>query len=178
MRKPPLSLLVCASLLVPAALRAQDFTWTLSALGGIGTSIDESGSAGLGLQVGGALVVDRQTNVWLRAGTLEFDTGGDGTTLEDARATYFNIGGEYQFLEGYYDSGVFLGLGAYNLDARRVGSSAGSLDDTVLGLVLGVSGEFRVTPNFAFLVELAGHILDSDDAQVLGTAHAGVAWHF
>jgi hypothetical protein len=35
-----------------------------------------------------------------------------------------------------------------------------------------------VTPKFALLVELAGHILDSDDAQILGTAHAGVAWHF
>jgi hypothetical protein len=172
-------LLIVCVVLAPGALAAQEATWTLSALGGLGTSIDESGSAGLGLQAGGALVVDRQTNIWLRVGRLEFDTGSGTGDLTDATSTYFNIGGEYQFFEGYYDSGLFLGLGAYDLDATRVGPVGGeAVGDTVLGLVLGVSGEFKVTPKFALLVELAGHILDSDDAQILGTAHAGVAWHF
>ncbi|MEZ5333232.1 MAG: hypothetical protein R2991_14595 [Thermoanaerobaculia bacterium] len=179
MRKLSIPLFVGAALLVPALLQAQEFTWTVSALGGLGTSIDNSGSADLGLQVGGALVVDRQTNIWLRVGTLGFDTGNDQGSLRDADLTYVNIGGEYQFFEGYYDSGVFLGLGAYNLDATRLGASGSTaVDDTVLGLVLGVSGEFKVTPKFAFLVEAAGHIIDNDDAQVIGTIHAGVAWHF
>lgn len=173
-------LIVGIAVLLPAALEAQESTWTLSALGGLGAAIDEGGSAGFGLQVGGALVVDRQTNIWLRLGSVGFDTGDDAGALDDAGATYVNIGGEYQFFEGYYDSGVFLGLGAYNVDGTRIGAvgPARDVDDTVLGLVLGVSGEFKVTPKFAFLVEVAGHVLDSDDAQVLATAHAGVAWHF
>lgn len=180
MRKLRPPLIVVAAALFAAAVQAQEATWTLSALGGIGTAIDEGGSAGFGLQVGGALVVERQTNIWLRLGSLDFDTGSEPGALSDATATYLNIGGEYQFFEGYYDSGVFLGLGAYNIDATRSGAAGGaaSVDDTVLGLVVGVSGEFKVTPKFAFLVEVAGHVLDSDDAQILGTAHAGVAWHF
>lgn len=180
MRKLSIPLVVCAALALPAVVRGQEFTWTLSALGGIGAPLDESGgSADVGLQVGGALVVDRQTNIWLRLGTIGFETGDGPGDLADGGADYFNIGGEYQFFEGYYDSGVFLGLGAYNIDGTRLSATGGvPVDDTVLGLVLGVSGEFKVTPKFAFLVEAAGHILDSDDVQVLGTVHAGVAWHF
>lgn len=179
MRKLSIPLFVGAALLLPAVVHAQEFTWTVSALGGLGASVDNSGSAGFGLQLGGALVVDRQTNIWLRVGSLGFDTGDEQGSLRNADLTYLDIGGEYQFFEGYYESGVFIGLGAYNLNATRVGAvGSQSVDDTVLGLVIGVSGEFKVTPKFAFLVEADGHIIDNDDAQVIGTLHAGVAWHF
>jgi sulfur-oxidizing protein SoxZ len=40
------------------------------------------------------------------------------------------------------------------------------------------TGEFKFTPSFVFLVQVSGHILDSSDVRVLGTAHAGFGIHF
>ncbi len=163
----------------PAA--AQDYTWTLSFMGGIGTALSESGAAEPGFQVGFGVQSEPQANIWLHAGQLDFETGTAPGAVTDGTITYVNVGGEYQFPESFYDSGVFLGLGFYDLESRRIlaeGLLAPRDSESVLGLVIGATGEFKITPNFVFMAELVGHILDSDDMRVLGTAHAGLAFHF
>ncbi len=178
---PAAGLLLLAILAASGPLAAQDYTWTVSLLGGAGGSVDEGGSADLAGQVGGALQVERLQSVWMRVGQLDFDTGDEAGSLADAEVRYVNLGGEYQFHEGYYASGLFLGLGAYRLEAIELGAGGVPVretDDTALGLVLGVSGEFQVSPSFAFLVELSGHVLDNQDARVLGMGLAGIALHF
>ncbi|MGH9464370.1 MAG: hypothetical protein ACRD0X_01905 [Thermoanaerobaculia bacterium] len=175
------SILLLLAAAVPRGADAQDYTWTVTLLGGVGGSLDEGGGADVGGQVAAALQLERLQSVWVRGGQLGFDTGGDAGSLADAEVTYLDFGGEYQFHEGYYESGLFLGLGAYRLEGTELGLGGvprDVVDDTVLGLVLGASGEFKFSPRFAFLVEISGHVLDSDAAGVLGMGHAGFALHF
>ncbi len=177
----PVGLVVLIGLAWSAPAVGQDYTWSLSAMGGIGSAFRDGGGSDVGYQLGFGLQFEPDANVWIHAGQLDFDTGTEIGKLSDGSVTYVNIGGEYQFTESYYQSGVFLGLGAYDLEARRNladGVFGPVKSDTLLGLVLGATGEFKFTPSFVFLVEISGHILDSDDVRVLGTAHAGFALHF
>ncbi len=165
----------------PRAAPAQDYTWTLAFMGGVGSALSESGGAEPGYQVGFGLQFEQQANLWLHVGQLDFETGSGVGALTDGTIDYVNVGGEYQFAESFYDSGLFIGLGAYDLESRRIlpdGLLAPADSETVLGLVIGATGEFKITPNFVFLAEITGHILDADDLRVLGTAHAGLAFHF
>jgi hypothetical protein len=174
-------LLAAVCLAAPAPAAAQDYTWTLSAMGGIGSALRDGGSSETGYQVGFGLQFEPGANVWIHAGEIGFDTGGGIGELTDGTATYVNIGGEYQFTESYYQSGLFLGLGAYDLEARKVladGVLGPRGGETAIGLVIGATGEFKFSPRFVFLVEVSGHILDSSDVRVLGTAHAGFGLHF
>lgn len=164
---------------VPAA--AQDYTWTLSAMGGIGSAIRDGGGSETGFQLGFGLQFEPNANVWIKGGQLDLDTGSEVGKLTDGTIDYVNIGGEYQFTESYYQSGLYLGLGAYDIEARRnlPNDVLGPLrTETVVGLVVGATGEFKFTPSFVFLVEISGHILDSADVRVLGTAHVGFGIHF
>ncbi len=176
------ALLAAALFLSPAAVRAQDYTWTLSVMGGLGGALNSGGGgAETGYQVGFGLQFEPGANVWAHVGQLDFETGTGVGQLTDGTITYFNLGGEYLFAEGYYDSGIFLGLGLYDLEARRVlapGVLAPASSDSVLGIVLGATGEFKITPSFVVLVEISGHVLDSADLRVLGTGFAGFGFHF
>jgi hypothetical protein len=175
-------LLAAALALAPAPARAQDYTWTLSVMGGLGGALESGGGgAETGFQVGFGLQFEPGANVWAHFGQLDFETGTGVGELTDGTISYFNLGGEYLFAEGYYDSGVFLGLGLYDLEGRRVlapGVLAPSSSDSVIGLVLGATGEFKITPSFVFLAEVSGHVLDSDDLRILGTGFAGFGLHF
>jgi hypothetical protein len=174
-------LLAAAGALVCSPGRAQDYTWTLSLLGGVGGSLSDGGGSEAAYQVGFGLQFEPNANVWLKVGELDFATGSDVGELQQGSITYVNLGGEYQFSESYYESGLYLGLGAYDLEGRRVVAPDILLPrdgDTVVGLVLGATGEFKITPSFVFLAEISGHILDSSDLRVLGTAHFGFGLHF
>ena len=72
----------------------------------------------------------------------------------NADLTYATVGGEYLFNEGYYTSGVYLGLGWYGLDG---GELAESDSEGSIGLALGLTGDFAITKRFSILVELSGH---------------------
>ncbi len=173
--------LVIVLALCAATAEAQDYTWTVSAMGGVGAALSESGGTEPGFQLGLALQFEPGSNVFLRLGQLDFETGSSVGAVTDGSATYAIVGGEYQFAESFYDSGLFLGLGAYDLESRRILPGdilAPATSDTVLGLALGATGEFKITPNFVFIAEIVGHVLDSDVMRVLGTAHAGLAFHF
>jgi len=173
----PAGLIVLIGLSLPAPAAAQDYTWTLSALGGIGSAIRDGGGSATGYQLGFGLQFEPDANVWIHAGQLGFETD----FRSDGTVSYVNVGGEYQFTESYYQSGLFLGLGVYDLESKRIfdeGVFGPVESESALGLVIGATGEFKFTPSFVFLVEITGHILDSSDVRVLGTAHAGFGIHF
>jgi len=174
-------LVVVICTLISAPARAQDYTWTLSFMGGLGGSLSDGGSNEAAFQVGFGLQFEPEANVLVHVGQVDFDTGSLVGELADGTISYINVGGEYQFSENYYDSGVFLGLGLYEVAGRRVlteGVLEAESTDTAIGLVIGATGEFKITPAFVFLVEISGHILDSDDIRVLGTGFVGFGFHF
>jgi len=177
---PPRTLVVLALLAAIAAPSAaqEAYTFTLSALGGLGGSLDED-DAGLdngGFQVGFSMVTEPRTHVGARLGRLDFSSSDALGTLTDPSLTYLTLAGEYRFREPYYESGIYLGLGGYRLEGDRAGAAAA--DQTALGGVLGVTGEFQLTRRLAVLVEFAGHWADFDETQLFGTGHAGLAFHF
>ncbi|HVR98249.1 MAG TPA: hypothetical protein VMW27_16655 [Thermoanaerobaculia bacterium] len=171
--------LVFMLLLVSGAAGAQElYNFTVGALGGIGGSVDVEPGDGFGNtggQVNLTMVTEPHTHVGFRIGRLTLDDEESFGTLSEAELTYITLAGEYRFQERYYESGVYLGLGGYRLDGQRFGEDE---QDTSLGAVLGFTGEFKVNRWFGVVIELSGHYVDFDEAQVFGMAHGGLAVHF
>jgi hypothetical protein len=171
--------LVFALLLSPAIAGAQElYTYSVGLLGGIGGSpdVDEGdGFGNTGFQVNLDMVTEPTTHVGFRLGRLALDSDERFGSLEEAELSYVTVGGEYRFPQSYYESGLYIGLGGYRLDGTR-----GSQDEeeTAAGLSLGVTGEFKVNRWLGALVELSGHYVDFDEAQLFGMAHAGLVVHF
>jgi hypothetical protein len=158
-------------------LAVEPYTFTVSALGGVGGSHDAEPGDGFGnraLQVGLALVREPGVLLGLRLGRVTLEEDGFGSLL-DADLEYATVAGEYRLDEGFYESGLFLGLGVYRLQGLRAGRDA---EETALGATLGVNGEFALTRRLAFVVELAGHWADFDEANLFGAGLAGLSFHF
>ena len=171
-----LALMSLLFLAVAGAAAAQDnYPFRVSAFYGLGgADTDDGSSYGNGTyQLGFSWVSDYAIQVGVRYGELSFDEGPGGRLGSDL--TYVTIGGEYLFDEGYYTSGVYLGLGYYGLDDDELPQFPS--DDSV-GLVLGLTGDFRIAKRFSILVELSGHYTDLDDVDLLAMGHVGVAFHF
>lgn len=168
--------------LPPAAAQTQEpYNFTASLLGGIGGSTDADPGDGIdnpALQLGFNVVTQPRTQLGFRLG--RFDLGSDRFgTLGDADLTYLTVAGEYRLREGYYDSGVFFGLGVYRLDGTPVPGLGGEGgDETAAGLNVGVVGDFAITPRLSLLLELSGHYVDFDDSNVFGMGLVGVGVHF
>jgi len=164
---------------VPGAAAAQQlFNFTASALGGIGGAVDAEPGDGIGnrsYQLGFAVVTEPSTLVGLRLGTIDFGSGQVGN-LVDASLNYLTVAGEYRFQESYFDSGLYLGLGGYQLEGTRLGG--GSDDKTAIGLVVGATGEFTLNRHLGVLIELSGHYSDLDEAKFFGMVQGGLAFHF
>lgn len=172
---------VTAALVVSArAGEAQELhTYTVAALGGAGGSLDvERGDdlGNTGLQVVLGMVTEPKTLVALRLGRLDLDVDEGFGSLTDAELTYATVGGEYKWRETYYTSGLYLGLGGYELQGTAAGG--GDRSDTAPGLVLGLTGEFHLHQRVGLLVEFSGHWVDFDEANVFAMGHAGLAIHF
>ena len=179
-------------LLAPGALHAQVqelYTFTVGALGGAGGSLDvDRGDAldNFGGQLNLGLVTEARTHLILRLGKLDLDTDeGFGSLDDEAELTYATIGGEYRWRETYYTSGIYLSLGGYQLEGKQAQFSVeGDFfrfveeTDTAPGLALGVTGEFPLHRRVGLLVELSGHYVDFEDANVFAMGHAGIAVHF
>ena len=164
---------------VPANAQEQ-FTFSVSALGGLGGSLDADPGDDLSntaLQLNLALITEPKTFLGLRLGTIDLSGNEQFGSLFDAQLDYVNIAGEYRFNHTFYQSGLFIGVGGYRLDGRRVLGGA-SESETSFGLVLGLNGEFELTRRLGFVLELAGHYTDLDDAQIFATGHAGIVVHF
>jgi hypothetical protein len=168
----------------PAASQTQEpYNFTASLLGGFAGSTDADPGDGvdnLALQAGFNLVTQPRTQLGFRLGRVDLGSGDRFGSLRDADLTYFTIAGEYRLRERFYDSGVFFGLGLYRLNGTPVldvGSGNGG-DESAAGLNLGVVGDFEVGRKFSFLLELSGHYVDFDEANVFVMALAGVGVHF
>ena len=171
--------LIAALLLLPGAARAQElYTFTAGLMGGIGGSFDADPGDRLdnpGFQLNFSMVTEPHTLVGFRLGQLALDSEDRFGSLTDAELTYVTAAGEYRFPQTYSDSGLYLGLGGYRLEGNRGGKDE---RDTGIGLVLGVTGEFKIKQWLGVLVELSGHYADLDEAQFFGMAHGGIALHF
>lgn len=181
-----LRLLPCSWLLVVLSLaaapaEAQDrYTFTVGALGGLGGSLDANPGDSLSntaYQLTAALITEPKTHLALRVGHLNLDDDEIFEELTEAGLDYVNISGEYRYDHAFYESGVYFGLGGYRLEGNPLDGGE-TRTDTSFGLVLGLTGEFELTRRLSFVIDLAGHWANLDDAQTFVTGQAGVAFHF
>lgn len=164
----------------PRAAAAELYTYTFSAMAGLGGSVDAEPGDDLAngtLQLGFSYITEPRTRVGVRVGNLGLADGDQYNRLVDAELTYATVAGEYKFSEPYYDSWMWLGLGAYRLEGDPLLPGADD-SSTALGGVIGVTGEFRFNRHWDFIVELSGHWADFEDSQVFGLGLAGVSFHF
>lgn len=171
--------LVLSSFLPAAPAEAQElYNYTVTAMFGLGgapdSDTDDSLSQG-SFQLGASLVAEPRTHLALRLGQISFDDEPQGG-LFDADLTYATVAGEYRFRETFYDSGIYLGLGGYQLDGIDVFGNDD--DETAVGLVLGLTGEFEINRRFGVQVELSGHYTDLEAIDFLVLGHLGLAVHF
>ena len=175
-----LCLLTVATLL-PAMARAESsYLYGVSAFLGIGGSSDATPDAGFTnstYQLGFSLNTEPRGRLGVRVGKLDLDGEGRLGDLLGAQLTYANVGGEYRYRTAYYDSGLYLGLGGYQLEGRDYLDGT-SRDDTSIGGVLGLTGEFTINRRWSVLVEISGHYADLDFAQVFVMGHIGVGFYF
>ena len=178
--RPRAFALFLALVVLPGAAGAQELhTYTVGLLGGLGGSVDADPGDALdntGFQLNLAMITDPKTHVVVRLGRLGLDSDEVFGSLRDAELTYATIGGEYRFRQVYYDSGVYLGLGGYRLEGIDGGDQ--DVRDTSIGLAAGVTGEFRINRWMGVLVEISGHWVDFDEAQIFAMGHGGLAFHF
>lgn len=169
------------ALLAPGAAEAQEtYTFTVGVFGGIGGSVDaepgdEIDNTGFQLDLG--MVIQPSNHLVLRLGRLDLDSADRFEDLTAAELTYATIGGEYKFRHSYYDSGIYLALGGYRLEGDAAAAGADE-EETAIGLALGVTGEFPITRWLGFQVELSGHYVDFDRANLFAMGQAGVVVHF
>ena len=168
---PALATLLTLGLLPAASSAQQPSTHVVGLAVGLGGATGSDPSTGydnFGFQAFFSMEVQNRTRFVTRLGRLALESK-DSTV--DADLTYLTLAGEYSFNAGSYDSGLFLGLGFYDL-------SADFDDDSAVGLTFGTNGDFRLTQRLSLNVELSGHWADLDYAQFFVMAHAGIAYHF
>ncbi len=149
------------------------YSYIVSLSPSLGGSVDGDPDGGLdnsGFQGSFSWRTEPRTVVGVRFGN--FDLSGRLGALTDPTFRYATISGEYRFQELYFQSGVFFGLGLYQL------SGAGDLSEEGAGLTVGVTGDFPINERFSVQVELAGHYADLDSASTFGGVQVGVAWQF
>jgi hypothetical protein len=176
-----IALAAAAALAVAAPAAAQElYTFTVSAFGGLGGSLDAEPGDELdntGFQLGASMVTEPRTRIALRGGRLGLADGDQFESLFDAELSYLTFAGEYRFNASYYAPWAYIGLGGYRVQGDDL-FGGGDADDTAIGVVLGLTGEFTITPHLDFVVEASGHYADLDDANVFAMAHAGLALRF
>lgn len=176
-------LAMLTTLALPAAAAAQDlYNWSVGVLGGIGGSVDvKPGSRDFSngsWQIEGLVLTEPRTFLALRFGNLGL--GGKDTLFGSrigADLSYVTLSGQYMFEESYYDSGVYIGLGAYRLGGNDAVTGA-SASKTVAGGVLGLTGDFKASKRFSVVAEISGHYIDIRDAHIYAMGHLGLAYHF
>ena len=152
-----------------AASAQERYSYTVTLSPSIGGSFSEGTDSG-GVQAAFSWRTQPRTAVGIRLGSIGL--GGDQVgSLVSPTFRYVTISGEYRFQELYYQSGVFFGLGLYQL-GDGVDSEEGP------GLTLGVSGDFPINERFSVVIELSGHYADIDAASTYAAVHAGVAYQF
>jgi hypothetical protein len=178
MRTLPLALLLALTVAGTAAAQER-YSFTASLAGGLAGSFDadpDPGFGNLSYQAGFSWLTRPNNRVAVRLGRMDFSDE-QMERWYDATLDYVNIGGEYRFSEGYYQSGIYLALGGYFLDGEPTVPDEES-SRSALGLALGVTGDFEVSDRFSIIVELAGHWADLPGAQMFANGLVGVAYQF
>jgi hypothetical protein len=162
-----------------AAARAQDlYSVQINLFGGAGGSHDAEPGDGFGnqaLELGVLVPTEVGTAVGVRIGRLTFDETFDRFD-PDAKLEYVTIGGEYRTHEGFYTSGLFLGLGGYRLDGST--PSRREEQDEAFGLAFGVTADFPLTRHFSVGLQLTAHYIDFDNQQLFATGLGGISVRF
>lgn len=165
---------------LPAALHAQDslYTYTVDLLGSIGGSPDAQGSrfGNAGFEAGFSMVTEPETLLGVRVGHLGLGGSKGFEGLSGAGLDYVTVAGEYRFAESYFDSGLYLGLGAYRLNGRL--ASGKSDNQTQVGITLGSTGDFPINRSLSVLLQISAHYANFHQAQFFAMAQGGIAWHF
>ncbi|HEX4953419.1 MAG TPA: hypothetical protein VF017_08505 [Thermoanaerobaculia bacterium] len=181
--KSPLAgllLILALALCATPALADERYTFTLGLLGGLGGSLDADPGdelSNVGYQANVAFLTEPKTHLGLRLGRLDLEEADPFGSLTQADLTYATISGEYRFAQSFYESGIFVGLGGYQLEGLPL--AGGQRDsETTYGVTLGLTGEFELTPHLGALIEVSGHWADFDEAQVFLFGHVGLAVHF
>jgi len=175
--------LACSILLLAGtggATAQEPYTFTVGLLGGLGGSADSEDVGafdGDALQVNLGMVTNQRTHVFVRLGRIDLDRDEGFEGLTGAELEYANVAGEYRFHQGYYDFGMYLGLGAYRLKGDPL---PGAVDaESALGGVFGIDGDFDVTRRLSIVAEGAAHYAFFDErSQIYLSALAGIALHF
>lgn len=164
----------------PAQAQPELYNFSVGLLGTVGGSEDVSPGDELdntGFQLDLGMVTEPGEHLIVRLGQLGLDSADQFGNLTDADMAYLTIGGEYRFRHPFYDSGIFLALGGYQLQGDDVASGE-SRDETSLGLSLGATGEFAINPSLGVVVEVSGHYVDFDEAQIFLMGGVGLVVHF
>lgn len=165
---------------LPAALHAQGepYTYSVDLLGSIGGSPDAQSSrfGNAGFEAGFSMVTQPETLFDVRVGHLGLGGSNAIEGLSGAGLDYVTLAGEYRFSESYYDSGLYLGIGAYHLSGTLASGKSDS--QTQVGLTLGSTGDFPINRSLSILVQISGHYAHFRQVQFFAMAQAGVAYHF
>lgn len=176
-----LALLALVAWSAPARAQSELYTFSAGLLGTVGGAQDVNPGDDLGnagFQIDLSMITQPGEHLVLRIGNLGLGNGDQfGPDLTNAEMTYATIGGEYRYRHSYYDSGVFLALGGYRLGGDDLFTGE-SQNHTAIGLSAGASGEFPINPWMGVAVELTGHYVDFDEAQIFLIGGAGLVFHF
>ena len=174
----PLMVVVLIWLCGQAAVAQEPYTFSATIQGSIGGAMGadepDPGLGNVGFQVGFSWVIQPRTHVVVRFGQVSFSDE-RLETLFDPELSYAVIAGEYTYQESYYTSGIYLGLGIYNLEGIKAGATS---HDTSIGVAFGITGDFPMTRRFFILAELSAHYADLDQTQLFGFFHIGAAFRF
>ena len=177
MRRALFLVAVLAVLQLSASPAAANEVFRLNIMAGAGGPLDadEAGLSNSSFMLGFSVEPEDQLLVGLRVGQIDLGDVlvGDIVTSSIEFAT---VVGEYRFTESFYESGLYIGLGVYQLDGTRLIGEA--LSEESVGLVIGITGEFLINPTLGFVLDFSGHLpnLDTVDTMVMG--HAGLSIHF
>lgn len=170
--RPVVPLLLTVLLLLVGASTAgaqERYSYTAALSPTIGGSFSE-GTDNTGVQASFTWRTQPRTAVGFRLGSIDL-SGDQVGPIASPTFRYATISGEYRFQELYYQSGVFFGLGLYQL-GNGVESEEGP------GLTAGVTGDFPINNRLSVVVELSGHYADIDAASTYVSASVGVAYQF
>ena len=166
----PLLLTVLLLLVGASSAAAQErYSYTVALSPTIGGSFSE-GTDNTGVQASFSWRTQPRTAVGVRLGSIGL-SGQQVGSLASPTFKYATVAGEYRFQELYYQSGVFFGLGLYQL-GNGLESEEGP------GLTVGVTGDFPINNRLSVVVELSGHYADIDAASTYASASVGVAYQF
>ena len=176
--RPPFYVFLLLVALAATASAQPSKSFRASAFVGLGGGLDSEPDSGVdnsSFQLGFSWLVEPGVLVGIRYGEL----GLDGTDFVgdrvDSDLSYLTVAGEYLFNDGYYQSGVYIGLGFYDLETSR-GPFAGS--DSSVGLAVGVTGDFEINRRFSVLLEFSAHYAELEPTSLFAMGHVGVGYHF